>query len=301
MNAPLHILHVFWFVWGSCVGSFLNVCIWRMPREQSIVAPRSRCPGCGHAIAWYDNIPLVSFLALRGACRHCRGRINWRYPLVELLTAVATVVTLSRFGAGPVGLIYLVFIYGLLTASFIDIDFRIIPDEISLGGLVLGVIVSVLVPSLHDTTSRWVSLQRSVVGLLVGGGWLYATGALGDGMLRGLRHLGILLRRNRFWRMKLARYRHMRESMGGGDVKLLAMAGSILGWKLVTMTFFLAPILAVIPGLVMVLLNRSHYIPYGPYLSLALMVLLFFGQELLAVSGIEGTLRLFWQYYGWSG
>ena len=264
---------LYWFAVGSFTGSFLNVCIYRMPREQSVVRPRSRCTSCQHPIAWYDNIPLVSILLLRGACRHCRRPILWRYPLVEALTGLSTVAVFQRFGVGAVSLIYLALVCGLIVSSFIDLEFQIIPDEISLGGLVLGVALSVLLPSLHGTDSRLLSLGRSVLGLLVGGGLLYGTGFVGELIFR-------------------------KEAMGGGDVKLLAMAGSMLGWKLVALTFFLAPFLALIPGLIVLLWKRSHLIPYGPFLSLALIVSLFFGNELLQVTGIEDTIQLLWSFHG---
>ncbi len=261
-----------WFVWGSCIGSFLNVCIYRLPREQSIVRPRSRCPSCQHPIAWYDNIPLLSYLALWGACRYCGQRISWRYPVVELLTGLATLAVVSWFGLTPVTFVYLALVCALIVASFIDLEFQIIPDEISLGGLAVGLLLSLLIPALHGTDSRWLSLGRSVIGVLVGGGLLYGTGLLGDFLFR-------------------------KESMGGGDIKLLAMAGSLLGWKLVLVTFFLAPVLALIPGIVVLLLKRSHVIPYGPFLSMGLVVSLFFGEELLRVSGIELSVRQLWNYY----
>ena len=261
-----------WFAFGAMWGSFLNVCIFRLPREQSIVRPRSRCPGCRHPIAWYDNIPLISQALLRGRCRHCRATISWRYPVVEALTGVLTVAVLSRFGVGPVGVIYLAFVYALIVASFVDLEFQIIPDEISLGGLAVGVVLSLLVPSLHDTASRLIALERSVIGLLVGGAWLYGTGCLGELLFR-------------------------KEAMGGGDVKLLAMAGSILGWKTVTVCFFLSPVLALIPGLFVLLVKRSHVIPYGPFLSLGLVASLFFGEDLIRLSGVGESVQLLWSYY----
>ncbi len=267
-----------WFVWfwlGSCFGSFLSVCIYRLPRELSVVRPRSRCPQCEQPIVWYDNIPLISFVLLRGACRGCRRSISWWYPLVELLTGLLTVAVLDRFGLGPVGWIYLVFVYALIVASFVDLEFQIIPDEISLGGLAVGLVLSALIPSLHGTDSRWLALGRSAIGMLVGGGVLYATGLLGDFLFR-------------------------KESMGGGDIKLLAMAGSVLGWKLVMITFFLGPLLALIPGLIVLLLRRSHVIPYGPFLSLGLLLSLFLGNALLRVTGVDETVRILWDYYGWS-
>ena len=293
-----------WTVWllvgvfGSIIGSFLNVCIYRMPREESIVWPGSRCPHCRKPIAWHDNIPVVSFLLLGARCRQCHQSIRWRYPIVEALTAGSIVAVLCRFGLNAVGIIYAVFVCALVVASFIDLEFQIIPDEISVGGLVLGVLLSVLVPSLHHASTGWISLQRSVIGLLVGGGVLYATGAAGNVMLYGFRLLGVRLRRNPYWRAKLARYRHMRDSMGGGDVKLMAMAGSLLGWKAVTLAFFAAPILALAPGLFMMVFKRTHVIPYGPFLSLGLIIALFCGQRILDVTGVEETVRMVWSFYG---
>src|SRR3989338_3664390 len=181
-----------WFLIGSCIGSFLNVCIYRMPREQSIVRPRSRCTKCKRPIAWFDNIPLLSFLLLRGGGRHCRKPISWRYPVVELLTGIAAAAVMTRFNVGAVAVVYLAFICGLIVSCFIDLEFQIIPDEISLGGLAVGVLLSVLLPSLHGTDSRLIALGRSIIGLLVGGGLLYGTGLLGDFIFR-------------------------KESMGGGD------------------------------------------------------------------------------------
>lgn len=261
-----------WFMWGSMLGSFLNVCIYRLPREQSVVRSRSRCPGCKRTIAWYDNVPLVSFALLRAQCRHCRAPISWRYPVVEALTGGATVAVLHRFGVNPVGLIYTAFVAALIAVSFVDLEFQIIPDEISVGGLVAGLALSVLVPALHGTDARLVSLGYSVVGVLAGGGILYGTAIIGDFIFR-------------------------KESMGGGDIKLLAMAGAILGWKPVLVTFFTAPMLALVPGLLVLAFKKSHIIPYGPFLSLALVISLFYGNDLLRISGMEETFRLLWQFY----
>jgi len=260
------------FILGLIVGSFLNVCIYRMPREQSIVHPRSRCPSCERPIVWSDNIPLLSFALLRARCRHCSHPISWRYPVVELLAGLSAVAVTARFGLGPAAVVYFAFICALITVSFIDLEFQIIPDEISLGGLVAGVLLSILIPALHGTDSRWLALGRSVTGLVVGGGVLYITGMIGDFLFK-------------------------KESMGGGDIKLLAMAGSVLGWKLVTLTFFLAPMLALIPGLYVLLMKRSHVIPYGPFLSAGLMVSIFFGDGVLRISGIDDTIRILWEYY----
>ncbi|MBI4598138.1 MAG: prepilin peptidase [Candidatus Omnitrophica bacterium] len=293
-----------WLVWGfivavgACAGSFLNVCIYRMPREESIVWPGSRCPHCQKPIAWYDNIPVLSFLALRAQCRQCHQPIRWRYPIVEALTAASLLAVLWQFGLTAVGVIYAALVCSLIVASFIDLEFQIIPDEISLGGLAIGVALSALVPALHDTGDRWVSLERSVIGALTGGGLLYVTGSAGNVMLYGLRRLGVALRHHPAWRARFARYRHMRDSMGGGDIKLMAMAGSLLGWKIVTLAFFFAPVLALVPGLFMMVFRKTHVIPYGPFLSLGLVIAMFYGETMLRSSGIEETIRLMWSFYG---
>ena len=271
---PMPVWWTIWFAFGACLGSFLNVCIYRMPRDQSIVRPRSRCPRCRRMIVWYDNIPLLSFIVLAAHCRHCGKPIHWRYPLVEALAGALTVAVLQRFGVTPVGLIYAAFALSLVAVTFIDIDFQIIPDEISLGGLVLGLIASCLVPSLHGASTVAQALGRSLLGALVGAGILYITGVFGTFLFR-------------------------KEAMGGGDIKLLAMAGSILGWKAVTLTFFIAPLLALGPGIFVLLSKRSHVIPYGPFLSLALLVALFAGQHLIAASGVEETISMLWSYYRW--
>jgi leader peptidase (prepilin peptidase)/N-methyltransferase len=271
MNLPFGVW-VLLVVFGLMVGSFLNVCIYRLAREQSIVFPGSHCPMCRHPIAWVDNIPVLSFLLLRGRCRYCRRTIHWRYPVVEFLGAVSAVAVVSRFGLSAEALVYFAFVCALIVVSFVDLEFQIIPDEISLGGLVVGILLCAALPSLQGTTSRWLAVGSSVIGVLVGGGVLYATGLLGDFIFR-------------------------KESMGGGDIKLLAMAGSILGWKLVLLTFFIAPIFALIPGLAVLLLKRSHIIPYGPFLSIGLVVALFAGNNLLRITGMEDTIRLIWMYY----
>ena len=261
------------FVVGACVGSFLNVCIWRLPRDQSIVRPRSRCPACSHPIAWYDNIPLLSFALLGGRCRHCRGPIHWRYPLVEALSGALAVAVLQRFGLTAVGVVYLLFVWVLVAISFIDLEHRIIPAELSMGGLVAGWILSGLFPQLHGAEHALLGIGYAVFGSLIGAGLLYLTGSLGSFVFR-------------------------KDAMGLGDVDLLAMAGAVLGWKLVTLTFFLAPLLAVGPGLAVLAIKRSHEIPYGPFLSLGLIISLFAGKGLLQMTGIEETIRLLWFYAG---
>ena len=260
---------------GACIGSFLNVCIYRLPKDQSIIWPRSRCPGCAHVIAWYDNIPLISYLVLRAKCRHCRATISWRYAVVEALTGALTVAIISRFGASAVGWTYLIFVWTLIVISFIDLEYRIIPNILSIGGLILGWILSPLVPQLHGTSEPLVAAARSCFGSLTGCGVLYLTASIGSFIFQ-------------------------KEAMGLGDVDLLAMAGAFLGWKLVVFTFFAAPVLAVVPGVIVLVRKRSHEIPYGPFLSLGLVLALFAGEPILRASGVEDSVRWIWSVYGGS-
>ncbi len=157
------------FVLGAVIGSFLNVCVHRMPRAQSIVTPPSHCPHCNELIRWYDNIPLVSYLVLRGRCRHCGARFTARYFMVELLTATLFLAVLLRFGWHWVVPVYWLFVAGLIAATFIDFEHYIIPDEITIGGVVVGLIISLALPSLHHTASHWKSALQSLLGIVTGG------------------------------------------------------------------------------------------------------------------------------------
>ena len=251
-----------WFLAGAAIGSFLNVCIYRLPREQSVINPsRSYCPHCKHLIAWFNDIPLVSYLVLRARCRHCHKPIHWRYPVVEAASGLLTVAVLQRFSDTPVvGFIYLIFVWGLLVSSFIDLEHQIIPDEISLGGLVVGLLASTAYPPLHGMSSPWQSLWYSAMGAVAGGGSIYLIGLLGNFIFR-------------------------RESMGGGDVKLLAMVGSILGWKLTLLAFFIAPFFGSVVGIILKVREGAEIIPYGPFLSLGSIVALLWGDRILVYLG----------------
>ena len=150
------------FIFGSMIGSFLNVCIVRMPKEESVVMPRSHCVNCNKMIPWYDNIPLVSFFLLKGKCRSCQAKISIRYVLVELLTAVSFFGFYRYFGLEAILWPYLVMLSGFIVATFVDIEHRIIPDEITLGGLVVGFLFSLLIPQLHHTDQHLLD-RKSVV------------------------------------------------------------------------------------------------------------------------------------------
>ncbi len=183
---PFHFWSVVFFVFGCMIGSFLNVCIHRMPRGESIINPPSHCPHCGYSIPWYLNVPLITWLWLRGCCANCRAPISIRYFAVELLTGVAGLSVWLCFGDAahplnslPLALAYCVVLAGFIVATFIDFEHFIIPDEITLGGTAVGFVTSFLVPALHATTDRKLALERSFVGILVGAGMVYAILRLG--------------------------------------------------------------------------------------------------------------------------
>ena len=183
---PFHFWSLVFFSFGCIVGSFLNVCIYRLPLGMSIITPRSHCPHCKYSIPWYLNIPLVTWLALRGRCKNCGAPIAARYFVVELLTGVVFLSCWLAFGntsyplpSMPVALVYAVFLAGLIAATFIDFEHFIIPDEITFGGMVVGFAVSLVLPSLHDASTLIVGMRRSFVGAIVGAAIIYGILRLG--------------------------------------------------------------------------------------------------------------------------
>ena len=250
------------------VGSFLNVCIHRMPLGESVVWPRSHCPHCKKRIPGYDNIPFLSYLLLGGRCRFCKHRISLRYPLVELITAVTFLVFFMRYGLTYDFFVYTLFTCGLIIATFVDIKHRIIPDEISIGGLILGLLlIGITGFSLKPFAFNYRPLLKSLLGALIGGGIIYLTGLLFDIVY--------------FRLLKRPPIQGETESMGGGDVKLLAMIGAFLGWQGAILTFFIAPFFGAVIGIVNLLAKKDHTIPYGPFLSLAAIVSLFWADNIL--------------------
>ncbi len=234
----------FWL--GACLGSFVNVLIHRLPRGESIVRPGSRCPACGRPIRPWENVPLISFALLRGRCRGCREKISWRYPAVEGLTAAGYVLFYLADGPGALLARDLVLFSLLVPITFIDIDHRIIPDSLSLGGLVAGLLLSLL------PGADW---KGSLAGGVIGGGVLYGT-AVAYEKVTG------------------------REGMGGGDVKLIAMIGAFLGWRGVLLTIFLGSLLGVAGGLLAMRRGDDGLktaIPFGPYLCAAALLTRFIG------------------------
>ena len=256
---------------GLLIGSFLNVCIYRIPLEKSIIKPRSHCIQCSRMISWYDNIPVISFIMLLGRCRFCKKKISPRYAIVEILTSVVFVLLVKQLGLNVVTLIYMVLSCGLIAATFIDIDYQIIPDEITYGGMILGIILSVIFPGLHDTANRFYSLRSSFLGLLLGGALIYAISWIGTiAFKKKLKEIG------------------EETAMGGGDVKYLAMIGAFIGWKGVIIVFFLAPFFGSIVGIIEKLRRKADIIPYGPYLSIAALITILWG---------DGIMRTLFPYF----
>lgn len=246
------LLLVVGFLFGMVVGSFLNVCIYRIPAGGSIVRPRSRCGSCGALIKWYQNVPVFSFLALRGRCAACGEAISWRYPLVETLTGALFSLLIFRFGPQPFVPVLMLFAAVLVVITFIDLDHQIIPDVISLPGILAGFVCSFLVP--------WVSWTDSLLGILVGGGSLYLV-ASGYSLLA------------------------KKEGMGGGDIKLLAMIGAFLGWKAVLPIVFFASIFGTLVGVPVMLVQKADgklAIPFGPFLSVGALVYLLWGPLIIS-------------------
>jgi leader peptidase (prepilin peptidase) / N-methyltransferase len=249
---------------GLIIGSFLNVCIYRMPIGESVIRPRSHCTNCGKTIPWYDNIPVVSFILLSCKCRFCRKKISYRYVLVELITALIFILIVYRFGVNPVSLIYMLLSCGLIVATFIDLQYQIIPDEITYGGMVLGIILSFLFPQLHGSADRLRALAACFAGLITGGGLIYAIALLGTmAFKKKLKEIG------------------EESAMGGGDIKYLAMIGAFLGLKGVIFVFFLAPFFGSVIGIIEKIRRKADIIPYGPYLSIATIIAIIWGEAIM--------------------
>jgi leader peptidase (prepilin peptidase)/N-methyltransferase len=239
------------FITGTIIGSFLNVCIRRVPTGESVVYPPSHCPSCGARIRSRDNIPLLSYAVLHGRCRSCDGAISMRYPTVEALTGAALVLLFHRFGLSPALGVNAAFVAALIVVSFIDLDHQIIPDVISLPGIVLGLVVSAF--------GQGPPLLDSVLGVLVGGGILYAVAVGYHAFTR-------------------------REGMGGGDIKLLAMIGAFLGWRGVLVTLIVGSFTGAIVGTSLIMTRRADRripIPFGPFLAFGAVCALAFGDQLI--------------------
>lgn len=258
------------FILGLIVGSFLNVCIYRIPiKGLSINFPRrSFCPRCLTYIRWYDNIPILSFLLLKGRCRHCKCAIPLRYSTVELLSGLIFVVLfwliLNKYNLDfnrhfssilPFFFVQAFICSMLLIATFIDIDYRIIPNEITYTGIIIGIITSYLPGMQWDVSGRITMLISPLlswfIGVVVGGGLIYFIGVFGKIIFR-------------------------KEAMGFGDVKLLAMIGGFYGWRCSVVVLFTACLFGAVCGIINWLSTRDRYIPFGPFIALACFATIFF-------------------------
>lgn len=252
------IFSIFSFLFGAVVGSFLNVVILRLPdQDQSIAFPASHCPRCKTPLHWYENIPILSYLFLRGRCRTCKEKISIQYPLVELSMALLSLALFHQFGPSLSYLVYFVFIAALLAIIVIDIHHQIIPDVISLPGIVIGFLASFCIPE--------VTWQQSILGILLGGGVLY-TIALFYYLLT------------------------KRDGMGGGDIKLLAMIGAFLGWQSLLFVIFASSLTGSVVGIAAMFKQKKGgqtRIPFGPFLAISAMGWLFFRPWILTL----------WQWY----
>ena len=235
---------------GLSVGSFLNVCVHRLPRRQSLVHPGSRCPHCGYVLRWYDNIPVVSYVLLRGRCRKCGNAIAIRYPALELATLALFLVHGAVFGWSALLVVRLVFACAMVVLFAIDLEHHLLPDAITLPGIVAGLVFSTVLPP---------GIVSALLGMLIGGGVLWLIGE--------------------------AYFRYSgQEGMGGGDVKMLAMIGAFLGWKLVLVTLVLSSVAGSLIGVFVIVLKRGgmkYALPYGTFLALGALAASLVGERLV--------------------
>lgn len=255
------LIAVLTFLFGAMVGSFLNVCIARIPSGESVVRPPSHCPKCKRSIPFYDNIPILSYLVLLGRCRSCGERISPRYLLVEALMGALAAALYYHIGLGLAFIAAFIFVAALIVISFIDLDVRIVPDMISLPGIAAGLLFSLAAKYLFTDPSAVIPTPLSaLIGILAGGGFLYAVAWIYE------RATGV-------------------DGMGGGDIKLLAMIGAFLGWPSIPFTIFLASLVGSVVGLGVMLATgagRRLALPFAPFLCLGATLHLFFGREFVA-------------------
>ena len=252
LHNSILLIMLFCFGFGAIVGSFLNVCIYRIPAGLSVVSPASRCPVCETPIRWYQNIPIVSWCLLGGRCSSCKTHISIRYLSIEILNGLLYVLLLYHFGLSSTSLVFAIFVSSLVVITFIDLDHQIIPNVISLPGIVVG-----FACSLFFLPLAW---QASALGILLGGGLLWAV-ATGYRLLMGA------------------------EGMGMGDIKLLAMIGAVLGWQAVLPVVFLGSLVGTVIGVPLMLLKGKDgklAIPFGPFLSLGALIYLFWWSQLFS-------------------
>ena len=236
---------------GLCIGSFLNVVIYRLPRGQSLATPPSRCRNCGYLLRWYDNIPVLSWLSLRARCRNCGTPVHWQYPVVELITGAVFLLVVWLTPVSPLLFARLLLVCILIALFGIDLEHQILPNSITLPGIIVGIIFSVFGPP---------GIRDSIIGALLGAGILYA--------IAGAYYL---------WRRE--------EGMGMGDVKMLAMIGAFLGWKAVLVTLVLSSFSGAIIGMLLMALQKGNMkfaLPFGTFLAVGAVFAMLVGDPLVA-------------------
>lgn len=237
---------------GLCIGSFLNVVIYRVPRDEKFWAGRSKCPHCEKQLRWYHNIPLLSFLFLAGKCGFCNAKISWRYPIVEAVNALAYLYFFWQFNLTLPFVVFAFLSSSLIAIFLIDLDFQIIPDVITLPGMLLGLALSFLPGGL-----TW---MQSIIGLLVGGGSLYLVAELGERLFK-------------------------KEAMGGGDIKMAAMLGAFLGWQKVLLVFISSAVIGLVVSIILMAfsekLRKNRVVPFGPFIALAAMTAILWGDKII--------------------
>jgi len=240
------------FILGLIVGSFSNVCIHRIPRNESIIYPASHCPKCRSKIKPVDNIPLLSYILLKGRCRNCKSKISIQYPIVELITGLIYLIIYLTYGLGVQTLIYIILSSALMIIAFIDLNQQIVPDVISLPGIIIGFILSFFVP--------YISFINSALGVVIGGGIILVIGLAGSVIFK-------------------------KEAMGGGDVKLAAMIGAFLGWRYIIISLFLGFFLGALVGIILILSkikSREDTVPFGPFIVLGSFITLLWGEKIIS-------------------
>ncbi|MFH1708578.1 MAG: prepilin peptidase [Planctomycetota bacterium] len=259
------------FLFGLTAGSFLNVVIYRLPKGKSLVRPGSFCPKCQTHIQYFDNVPILSFLMLGARCRACKAPISWRYPAVELLTGLLFLWLAYDFLASglplPILGVYLYLTLGLIVLSFVDYDLEIIPDEISLVGIPVALVLSMAIPDLHRGVPFLDGLFghmpaplaagiSSLAGIAAGGGSLWFIGAVARVILK-------------------------KDAMGFGDVKLMAMVGGLLGWLNMALAFFIACGIGSVIGIIIMIRTKNRRIPFGPFLAAGTFLVMLYGNEIV--------------------
>ena len=237
---------------GLIVGSFGNVCIYRIPRNESIIYPASHCPKCRTTIKPVDNIPLLSYILLKGRCRNCGSKISIQYSIVEFLTGIIYLIIYLIYGLSIQSLIYIILSSALIIIAFIDLNELIVPDVISLPGIAAGLILSFFVP--------YISFINSALGVVIGGGIILIIGLVGSMIFK-------------------------KEAMGGGDIKLAAMIGAFLGWRYTIISLFLGFFLGALAGIFLILSkikSREDMVPFGPFIALGSLITLLWGEKILS-------------------